>query len=139
MLAWWGATCGVMSIGRVARVRLHRMEWAHGWLKCICAFQGCGQLHMVASTGCCCCAAARSEAPPKHWIRTLRPLGLLLQDGRTTLPWAASKGCLKVVELLLGAGAAVDATDKVTPAYAPPSYLEASRAFSCLRHVTSSA
>jgi hypothetical protein len=40
---------------------------------------------------------------------------LLLQDGRTPLHLAAEKGHLDVVELLLGAGAAANATDKVRP------------------------
>jgi hypothetical protein len=40
-------------------------------------------------------------------------LGLELQDGRTPLHVAAKWGHKEVVELLLGAGAAVDAVDKV--------------------------
>ena len=41
---------------------------------------------------------------------------LLLQDGYTPLHWAAEAGSAEVVELLLGAGAAVDAVTKVRPA-----------------------
>jgi ankyrin repeat protein len=43
------------------------------------------------------------------------PLGLLLQEGKTPLYSAAKYGHKEVVGLLLGAGAAVDAADKVRP------------------------
>jgi hypothetical protein len=43
-------------------------------------------------------------------------LGRLLQLGWTPLYWAASYGQKEAVDLLLGAGAATDAADKVKPA-----------------------
>jgi ankyrin repeat protein len=49
------------------------------------------------------------------WLpdRTPLPLGLLLQRGDTPLNWAAGAGRKAVVELLLGAGAAVETAVKV--------------------------
>jgi ankyrin repeat protein len=44
-------------------------------------------------------------------------LGLLLQDGKTPLHKAAEHFHNELVGVLLGVGAAVDATDKVRPCY----------------------
>jgi hypothetical protein len=48
-----------------------------------------------------------------HSDITLTRVGPLLQYGHTSLHWAARNGHLEVVQQLLGAGAAVDATDEV--------------------------
>ena len=46
---------------------------------------------------------------------------LLLQEGSTPLHYACARGKVEVARLLLDAGAAVDAIDKLKPLLQPPS------------------
>jgi hypothetical protein len=55
-----------------------------------------------------------ADVPTQHGSVTCHTW-LLLQDGWTSLHMAAQNGHLAVVEQLLGAGAAVDAANKVGP------------------------
>jgi hypothetical protein len=99
------------------------------WVQCDCSFarttaplgnQHTAPQHSAAyhelhlRYGCLC--GTSDHAPLEGGaLTTSPPVGLPFQDGKTRLHTAASKGRTEVVGLLLGAGAAVDAADKVRP------------------------